>query len=233
MHNIATIRENINPYLGAILDFIYPPHCVICSARMVSGSRLVCSDCWQQLPRIEPGLENELPPQSDFPIMRALSVWRYDDDVQKIIHELKYHGKKSLALPIGQEMVQLIASNKAYREADLITPVPLHKTRFRERGFNQSQLIAKAIAAELGKPVVADAIRRVRYTRPQSKLGAEERKQNVAGAFTIVDGERLGGKTIILVDDVFTTGSTLRACAQVLHAAKASKILVITAARAI
>lgn len=159
------------------------------------------------------------------------SVWQFSEDMQTVIHELKYHGKKSLSKCFGCEMAILLLRTPAYAAADLLVPVPLHRTRFRERGFNQSLLLCQAISSHTGIPVESQVLKRTKYTSSQAKLSATERERNVATAFQVVDGGALNCKSIIVVDDVLTTGATLRACAVALRRAGATRIFGLTVAR--
>lgn len=235
MINLKSVYESFNPYIDAALNFIYPPFCLICQGRLELGSKLVCEECWSRLPRINYSFEaNQNISSSRIPdVSHVISVWEYSEEVQKIIHEMKYSNKQSLAVLMGDEMARLVSENREYQSADSIIPVPLHKTRLRERGFNQSLLLSNRIATISKIPVKSDILERVRYTRPQSKLSATDREKNVLGAFAVTKPDTLKEKTVILVDDVLTTGSTLGACASPLRRAGASKILALTAAKAI
>lgn len=235
--NLSSIQKGFNPYIEAVLNFIYPPFCIICDARLNSGSQIVCEQCWKCLPRVNDSAGSNQNISDNHnklsEVYRVISVWAYSDEVQKVIHEMKYHGKKSLCASVGDEMAKLVLEHRAYLSADLIMPVPLHKTRFRERGFNQSLLLSHRISTISKIPVEPNILKRIRYTQPQSKLGAAEREKNVQDAFKVAKPESVRKKVVMLVDDVLTTGSTIRACAKALMQAGAAKILAITGAQAI
>lgn len=233
MINLTPFYKNIHPYLNAILDFIYPPYCLICKAHLDSGAKLVCEYCWQSLLRLQNMTELSDEKRQKAPISRFLSVWQYSDEFQTIIHEMKYYGKKSLAQSMGEEMAKVVMASKEYSNADLIIPVPLHKTRLRERGFNQSFLLAQKITSVTKISVEPGILKRVRYTKSQSKLSATERVLNVQGAFKVTQSQPVKGKVVILVDDVLTTGSTLNACADALIDSGVAKVLILTAAMAV
>jgi len=163
-------------------------------------------------------------------ITKFLAVWEFNNAVREVIHEIKFFGKKSLTKFVGRELANLVTRDKDYLEADLIIPVPLHKTKLRERGFNQSLLLSQAIFKLSNIPVNQKVLKRIRYTQPQSKLNTVERQQNVNDAFRVIESSDVKGKTVILVDDVLTTGSTMRACAESLESAGVTKILALTAA---
>lgn len=157
----------------------------------------------------------------------------YEGTLRDVIHALKYEGRRTLARPLGQLMAAHGAS--LLDGADCAVPVPLHRRRHRARGFNQAAELARA----LGLPVV-DALVRVRATSSQTDLPAAQRHRNVRGAFRAARagllGRRraaVGGRTIVLIDDVCTTGATLEACAAVLKAAGAREVRALTAARVV
>ena len=147
--------------------------------------------------------------------------------LREAVHAVKFAGHRRLAMELGT----LLASLPGFEEfecIDLLVPVPLHPTRLRERGFNQSLLIARGIAAASGKPVAADRVKRVRATRQQAMLTAAERASNLLSAFAA--SELPPGVVVGLVDDVVTTGSTVGSCAQSLAARGASVIVLALAA---
>jgi len=232
--NLAPIYKWAQPYSDAVLNFIYPPYCTICNTSLEPGLTLICKTCWQSLPRID-NAQNQQRNRAnlDFAesyISRILSVWEFNNTVQQIIHEIKFFGKKSFATLVGREVADLMTQDKDYLETDLIIPVPLHKTKLRERGFNQSLLLCQAIFKLTNIPVNQKILKRIRYTKSQSKLNSVERQQNVKDAFRVIAPSAIKGKTVILVDDVLTTGSTMRACAESLESAGVARILALTAA---
>lgn len=161
-----------------------------------------------------------------------VSVWEFSEQVQQIIHEYKYFRKKSLAKRLAAELAVQVQSHAEYRKADVIIPVPLHRTKFRERGYNQSLLLSLELSHLIETPVEAHILKRTRHTQSQSKLNAVQREQNVRGAFKVLDTESLESQQIILVDDVMTTGATLTAAGEPLLAAGAERVLALTLARA-
>ncbi|MCH7755928.1 ComF family protein [candidate division KSB1 bacterium] len=232
--NVAPLYKWAQPYSDAVLNFIYPPYCIVCKSRFEPGLTLICETCWRNLPRID-NTQNQKRSRAnldfaDSYIPMILSVWEFNDAVQQVIHEIKFFGKKSFAKFVGREMADLMTHDKDYLETDMIIPVPLHKTKLRERGFNQSLLLSQAISKLTNIPVNQKILNRIRYTKPQSRLNAFERQQNVKDAFRVIDPSAVKGKTVVLVDDVLTTGSTMRACAESLDSAGVAKILALTAA---
>jgi competence protein ComFC len=149
--------------------------------------------------------------------------------MREAIHSFKYRYMRALAVPLGEMLVDFWAENRL--PVDVLVPVPLHRRRVRERGYNQSRLLAEHLGHSVGVPVVCDALRRTRYTVSQTHLSADERRQNVAGAFFCANLS-LQDKRALLIDDVCTTGSTLEACSVALRAGGARSVWALTLARA-
>jgi len=228
-----------------VLDFIYPPVCLICQEvireEFSNDSRIsVCYECWNNLETEEKPYCNEC--KIDLEISqthkcltyldKVYSLGLFDENFQGLIHHFKYKNKISLGKRLGQRLAEELQKQNLSDFAYLI-PVPLHKTRKRERGFNQSEILAQTLSSSLNLPLQKEILFRIRNTKDQTKLSEKERKRNVAGAFLIRDSQQiLQGKKVILVDDVITTGATLSECAKVLKQAGAKEILAVTVAKA-
>ena len=141
------------------------------------------------------------------------------------IHELKYAQRSHLAGSLGALLASFAQNWIGGLKGYLIMPVPLHPRRLRARGFNQSLLLARGVASKTGAELDFLSLRRRKFTRPQTELSSEERKRNVRKAFEVVNPEAVKGRTILLVDDVATTGSTLNECAKALKRAGADSVL--------
>ena len=195
------------------LPFIAPPYCPGCGGPM-DGILDVCPKCLQQPPR---------------PWSQAFTLFSMEGNARLAVMMLKYRGHPEFARSLGR-----LLGDKLKRElpcpVDMIVPVPLHWTRFVQRGFNQADLICQGISAELGVPVER-ALRRVRRTRQQARLNRKERILNLEGAFSAMGSTKCGKRAILVVDDVLTTGATLASAASVLLDAGASKVFAVSAAR--
>jgi ComF family protein len=153
--------------------------------------------------------------------------------MQQIIHATKYRRRPSLGDTLGDLLAQRLSTPLRDELAKaVVVPVPLHRRREMKRGFNQSLVLARALAKSWHLEVMPRALRRTRFTQPQAKLGAAERLQNVEGAFAPARGLHLETPTVLLIDDVLTTGATMNACAAALKAAGASKVIGIALAKA-
>lgn len=228
-----------------VLDFVYPPICVICKEvireEVPQNSKvLVCSDCWGNLeikkkpfcPECKVEFESSQPHNCSGYLNKVYALGVFDENFQELIHQFKYKRKVSVGKRLGHRLAEEIQGHNVSDFTYLI-PVPLHKARKRERGFNQSEILAESLGAELNLKVEKNILCRIKNTKDQTKLSIEERKQNVAGAFQVNDKQKiLHDKKIILVDDVITTGATLNECAKVLKQAGVKEILGVTIAKA-
>jgi len=223
--------------LGRLRDLLFPLRCPGCGLR---GSQL-CDACQEHVPWLGPEVCPlcAVPRRSGWPCGRCRddpgrldgvrAACRFDGLARQAIHELKYRGVRSRADLLADFVVQPIEARPLSME--LLIPVPLSDRRRRERGFNQAELIAQALAGRIGVPIAADCLRRGRHTAPQVGQNAADRSTNVAGAFICSAPGAVCGRRVGIVDDVMTTGSTLRACADALRAAGAARVFGVVVAR--
>ncbi len=225
------------------LDFVYPQHCAICKKHLNREEKDVCDACWNSLVTLpdpfcpycrsfyEPGTTECCFCQSvngtigDRRIFMVRSLGRFDDYYKELIHRFKYAKKIPLGRRLGQRLGETINGNSDFLESDFLIPVPLHKSRYRERGFNQSEVVAEEISKITGVSVLKDVLKRKKNTKDQTNLSPQQREENVRGAFVVTAPEMINAKSIILVDDVITTGATLSECARMLKQAGAERIL--------
>lgn len=219
------------------LDLLFPPRCVGC--RKVGG--WLCLECRSAIEFLKPPLcpRCGLPTakgalclrcqRASLQIDGVRSVAFFGGPLREAIHRLKYSNSQDLAVPLG-EMMALYWREVPF-PADVIVPVPLHTRRLRERGYNQAALLARELGKGVGLPVLEDAMVRVRDTSPQVDLNAEERKENVREAFHCPT-DRLASQSVLLVDDVYTTGATLEACTLALKQRGVRTVWALTLARA-
>jgi ComF family protein len=219
-----------------ILDLLFPPRCVGCREMGV----LLCAKCRDEFELIEPpfcphcGRPNSngrlcpLCQRDPLRIDGVRSAAYFDGILRETIHRFKYSNLQALAIPLGELMGHYCERHPF--PAEVVVPVPLHEHRLRERGYNQAALLARELGKNIGLPVSENNLVRVRATRPQVDLNAQERKDNVSDAFRCSDVE-LKGKRVLLIDDV-CTGATLEACSIALRQAGARSIWAFTLARA-
>ena len=185
---------------------------------------LLCSPCRMAPPEFE----------------RAVAYAVYQDEVREMIHLLKYERMRALARPLGAMLARAVEMLEGEAGSDLqVVAVPLFRAKERERGYNQTVLLVEAALAELKRSrppwkltAAHEVLRRVKDTRSQFVLTPKGRRRNLKGAFAAVSPERIAGREVLLVDDIYTTGATARACAGVLRRAGAAKVWVATVSRA-
>ena len=234
----------MNSFLRHIIlplrDFIYPPLCFSCSQRLNDGEVRVCSTCWESFAKVHHGDPAWLEFKAKFDAEGAVKdflvcfLFEKEGKLQNVIHHLKYSGIKSLGVQLGREIGDKIISNSMFASADYLIPVPLHKLKQRERGYNQSEYLCKGIVEVMSIPINTTFLIRKKYTESQTQLNFEQRKENVGDAFVInlKYQSEIQEKTFILVDDVITTGSTINACAKELINHGAACVLAASAALA-
>ncbi|HEY2071575.1 MAG TPA: ComF family protein [Rhizomicrobium sp.] len=230
-----------------ILDLVYPPLCALCR-KPTGEAHALCVECWSSIDfldgpaciccglpfELDPGMDtlcagcHAEPPAFD----AARCVMRYDDASKKPILALKRADRHDLVLPFARWMAR--TGRELLAETDLIVPVPLHRRRLWQRRYNQAALLAARLARLSGKPADPLALIRIRPTPSQGEMpSAKARRRNVRGAFKVARPGAVAGRTILLIDDVFTTGATVSACSRALKRAGARKVLVLALARVV
>ena len=237
----------------AVLNLIYPENCILCTAPVARQQDCaVCDACWERALVLEivrpwcpscgipfqsfdPGPEHlcsdcscDLPPFSG-----ARSFGYYRGELSRLVQGLKFDGRKNLTGLLAPLMAQAFVGSWDHRQIDLVVPVPLHPKRRRERGFNQAAILARSLARLVGIPCCERALSRVSPTLPQVGLSDSERVRNVRGAFACLKSELVAGKKLLLIDDVMTTGATVRSASESLIKAGALRVSVLTLARAV
>lgn len=234
---------------NGLIDIIYPRICLGCKNKLKDSSvdSLICSQCWDSIERNTPPFCYSCGRHLDKPKFtknicpncikiklyfdRAFSPCVYTGLIKELVHQFKYQNKDHLGLPLSRLMIEFIKEyNLPVDYLDFIVPIPLHKTRLREREFNQAEILSKYIAREFNKKILNNALGRHRNTKTQTELEINERFLNVRGSFSLNNNADIKGKNILLVDDVLTTGATSSEAALTLKDAGANIVFVLTLA---
>lgn len=239
-------------FLHPLLDLFFPPLCHACKSYIPDlresddPSLLICQPCLAKICLITPPFcdvcgtpfaaaakDNHTCGAclTEAPHHTSRSAAVFAGPVQQLIHSFKYGGRVHLAHPLGMLTASTLRDFRERWAPELILPVPLHRKRLKERGYNQSQLLGAVLAKRWKVPLEVGNLRRLRWTEPQTGLDAKERAGNVRGAFGVKDARRLEGRRVLLVDDVVTTGSTMRACVDALREVDVAAICAVTVAR--
>lgn len=218
----------------AILDIIYPVRCPICTEIVIPKGNKICKSCREQLPYImepkcmkcgKPLDQEEKEFCSDcerkrYHFDKGYALWQYNDKMKSSIAAFKYHSKKEYAIFYVDEIIRRYGKQIKLLKPDAVVPIPIHRSKRLERGYNQADILAKGIGKTLDIRVVSDLLIRNKKTLPQKKLSDIERLHNLAEAFQFNAESASHYKKpinkVILIDDIYTTGSTIEACTNVL-----------------
>ncbi len=206
--------------LSDLLWLLFPELCASCDKALNSGEVCLCTYCRLHLPKTNFHLEAENPIVKQFwgkVNVNAAAAYYYfskGEKVQHLIHQLKYRGKKEVGNFVGEAYGIDLKQAGLFTNAEIVVPVPLHPSKFRKRGYNQSDFFGEGISKAMKIPFSADALKRNLATETQTRKHRYERFENVDRVFEISKPGLLKGKHVLLVDDVITTGSTLTACAE-------------------
>lgn len=228
----------ITSALKDLAELLFPRLCVVCGDRLIEQEQWICLHCLHHIPRTNFHLEPDNPVSRLFygriQIEQATAFFYFSkgSKYQTLLHNLKYKGMKELGFEIGKHFAHDLLQSSAFATVDLICPVPLHPSKERKRGYNQSWWIASGIASQMQKELSDTDLKRITATETQTRKSRFARWQNVEGIFHLANPEKFAGKHILLVDDVVTTGATLEACVQEIHAKIDVKVSVATLATA-
>ena len=210
-------------WIHHIINLFYPHMCAACGESLVKGEETVCLKCRFLLPKTGYELNPNNPLAQSFygrvrfHAVTACFFFAKSGKVQHLIHELKYKGNKEAGVFLGQQLGESIKEAPLFQGIDYLIPVPLHLKREKQRGYNQSLMIAKGIHEVTGIPIGDKYLVRAVHTATQTKKSADERFKNVKDIFEVRFAKELENKHILLIDDVLTTGATLEACAHQLE----------------
>ena len=247
-----TIRKLGAEMVGGLLDLVYPPRCLACGAWMEEGA--LCETCIQRFAPLLPPFcdrcgaraEASRPFCTDCeagqfpPYAWSQVLGQYGGALRHAIHRFKYEGKTALAQPLGTMLARsldrppsplLTSASGETLTFDVVVPVPLHPSRYRQRGFNQAERLARIVAEQRGWMLDTKGLLRTRRTQTQATLAKAQRGENIRGAFACHRPSYFEDKSVLLIDDVMTTSSTLSECARTVQSAGAKRVCVVALAR--
>ena len=205
--------------LRLIADLFLPRRCVVCNKRLHDGEKVICSHCLLANPMdgvFGSDYDNYMVDclKGFGEVVRANALFEFHPKsaMANLVYKMKYRGRAEIGVLMGRHAALVLSSRGFFDGVDMIVPVPLTRKRRRQRGFNQSELIAEGISEVTGIPVDSKSLRRVRFSGSQTTLSGVERMANVDGAFFLTDSEPLSSRHVLIVDDIFTTGATVSAC---------------------
>lgn len=207
--------------IGIVSDFLllfFPNYCLSCTNSLVKGEDILCTNCILELPKTNYHLQNENPVALKFSgrlnlhLGLAFLKFRKGGIVQRLLHQLKYNNHPEVGIRLGKLFGKELKDAGYDTQFDLIIPVPLHATRKRKRGYNQSTMFAQGLSEALNIPWDESISVRKRLTKTQTTKSRTDRWENVKDVFSVQANGKVSGKRVLLVDDVITTGATLEAC---------------------
>ncbi len=230
--------SHIKDIADDFLSLFLPRSCLSCGAHLVRGEEVLCTGCMLDMARTDFHLRRgNMLEQAFWGRCRvekaaAFSVYNRGSRIRKLIHMLKYSGRKDIGTMLGSFYGSVLAESGFMNDIDMIIPVPLDPARERHRGYNQSRCIAEGIASHCSLPVRTDILYRTGKSGSQTSRGRYERWENVEGLFAVHKPGEITGRHIVLVDDVITTGSTVEACVVALQSAPDTRVSVVALAAA-
>ncbi len=223
-------------WLTHLFNLFFPHLCLACGKNSLQGTAITCFSCNRKLPSTGMHLMQENRFTDRFfgriYLQAGAAMYHFKDgnQVQHLIHQLKYEGKSRVGLKLGADYGKLLIQSTFFRDIDVIIPVPLHPVKERKRGYNQSDYIAMGLSKTMQKPWLKKGLIRTKYGVSQTQKSRIERYENVLQSFKVGQIDALKGKHILLVDDVLTTGATLEACATKILEVPDTKISMVTIA---
>ncbi|TVR83353.1 MAG: ComF family protein [Saprospirales bacterium] len=225
------------PIISNIVDLIFPNLCPACLSEQPLHNHFVCLNCLSDLPfthHYQNTLENELAMAfwGRLPLSGAASILYFSKDgkAKQLLQRIKYEGRRDIGIETGKIMGHYLKQSSMIENIDLIIPVPLHPRKKAKRGFNQCDLLAQGLSETTGIPTDFNAIIRSRNNPSQTSLSRENRFHNSQSLFKVTNPEKVNGKSILLIDDVITTGATLESCGRELLEAGCANLYISTLA---
>lgn len=214
---------------NVFLDFILPRFCCSCKTKLNINQDTICDNCFSKIQkstsaRLQHEFERKFEDKKIIADFYAPFIFEKDKELQHAIHSLKYEKKFRIGIFLGTILASAIKKEKPNWQFDTVIPIPLHRLKKAERGYNQSYYIAKGVENILDVNSSDRIVKRIKYTESQTKMNLNEREDNISNAFKVRKKNIAEGKNILLLDDVITTGATISECGKILLEAGANKI---------
>ena len=233
---MSAIRNLLN-YLNAFFELFFPALCNACGNHLYEGESLICVECRMSLPYTNDWMEQGdnvceklFYGRAKISAASSFLTFRKKSGVQKILHELKYKHHEELGALMGRMHASVLKDTARFNEVDLVIPIPLHPKKFRERGYNQAELIAEGYATIFETKVDNYTLQRCINTSSQTRKSRYQRYENMKDVFVVNQVNNIQNKNIVLVDDVITTGATISSAAEKLLEAGAKRVMVVSVA---
>lgn len=220
-----------NQYFKDFFNLLFPDLCIVCNNHLLNQEDIICTKCLYNIPKTNYHKDIDNPVSKLFwgrtKVEYATAFFRFSkgSNYQEMMHKFKYHGNKEIGFVLGKSFGnQLVKSD--FNDIDVIIPVPLHKSKLKKRGYNQSEWISMGLSETMQKPLDTKTVIRAVATETQTRKGRYERWKNVEEIFKVSSEKELMGKHILLIDDVITTGSTMEACINTILEVPGTKVSV-------
>ena len=230
--------QTLKTLLGNTLHLFYPHVCTGCGSDLLNGDNQLCLRCINELPHTSFAMHPNNPIEKIFwgriPVVSAHSEFYFEKEslIQHLIHQLKYKNNTDIGLYLGELMGKTLLLSGRFTGIDYLIPLPLYADKEHKRGYNQAAIICNGLSTVMNVPVLSGIVNRQRFTETQTRKHRIERWQNVEGSFIITNPSALKGKSVLLVDDVITTGATLEACGTMLTQIEDVKLYIASLAHA-
>ena len=229
---LSSLKNGLLKFSDGFINLLYPATCPGCGQVLLRNEALLCLTCRHNLPLLsgyadpDTAMGNEARALAPLRDCFAYMLFKKDGLSQNVVYAIKYKGNQALGRFMGHRFGEALAGEGLQHEYDLLLPVPLHKTKLKKRGFNQSLLLAQGFSESSGIALAADCLLRIQKTETQTRKTKEQRLLNVKEAFLVNNPDAIRGKSLLLIDDVFTTGATITTCANLLLQAGAASVSV-------
>lgn len=233
---MLSILHSVGDHFQALLELIYPRLCVGCEHHLLKTERSICSICKLDLPYTEYDihdnpLSDRFVPLTGMSGMYSMCYYNKGNRLQQFMHALKYQNQPEVGVELGKLLGRKMKES-GLPEIDVVIPIPLHRKRLRSRGYNQSEKLAQGLGTEIGVKVSTDILSRNRFTESQTNKNRNERLENVKGAFSVQKPKSFDNKTVLLLDDVITTGATILSASNSLLDSGCGRLYTATLAKA-